>query len=149
MVLSVEQEFAFHEKYIRLSEDECWEWLGAIKSNGYGHMGVSGKTIGAHRIAFFLHYKDDAVNHVCHTCDNRTCVNPNHLFDGTRSDNMRDMTAKGRGRWLIQNVLSDEQAHRIREIYQTGVTQSEIAQQFNVSQKTICNVINKKGVCYA
>lgn len=75
----------------------CWMWTGRQTKGGYGQISVSGKTMYAHRWAF-AHYNDDLSDHlcVCHECDHPGCVNPEHLFLGTRGDNNRDCSAKGR-----------------------------------------------------
>lgn len=77
---------------------ECWEWQGNVTLNGYGEITING-IVGAHRIAYSL-IKGDIPDgmFVCHTCDNRRCANPEHLFLGTHRDNMRDMWSKGRAR---------------------------------------------------
>lgn len=76
----------------------CFLWEGTLDAYGYGALRVLGKTIKAHRLAYKLHHghlsKDIAV---LHRCDNRCCVNVEHLFLGTRSDNLKDMWNKGRG----------------------------------------------------
>jgi hypothetical protein len=80
--------------------DGCWEWTGYIRPDGYGQFGVD-RSIHerAHRMAYQLTAGPIPKGiDVCHRCDNPACVRPDHLFLGTRSDNMRDMVAKGRGR---------------------------------------------------
>lgn len=75
----------------------CWEWIGAKRSTGYGQIVKDHRNYLAHRVAWELTNGPipDGM-FVCHHCDNRTCVRPDHLFLGTTTDNMRDMVAKGR-----------------------------------------------------
>lgn len=77
--------------------DECWEWVGYKIHNGYGFLYWNGDKILAHRLAWTLtNGQVPETLYVCHHCDNRLCCNPEHLFLGTHTDNMRDMVAKGR-----------------------------------------------------
>lgn len=86
----------------RITESGCWEWTRSVKSNGYAQIGYQGRMWTAHRLAWVKLVNEDLPKNmmVLHRCDNRRCFNPDHLFLGTASDNMRDMISKGRQRFL-------------------------------------------------
>lgn len=75
--------------------DTCWNWIAGGRGNGYGSFRLSGKTIDAHVVSWMIHYGNPTLC-VLHKCDNRKCINPSHLFEGTHKDNHDDMVAKGR-----------------------------------------------------
>lgn len=91
----------FWEKVQIGRPDDCWQWLGAVKvPQGYGVINVPGarRQLFAHRVSALVHFgmigRRDLV---CHTCDNRRCVNPAHLYLGDERTNGADMMARGRG----------------------------------------------------
>jgi hypothetical protein len=76
----------------------CWEWAGCRHLNGYGVIGHNYKTYLAHRVSYEISFGIIPEGMlVCHKCDNRSCVNPDHLFIGSYHDNVIDMISKGRG----------------------------------------------------
>lgn len=95
------------ERILRLCVPEpnsgCWLWLGAVTGHGYGVVGVGYKSEGnrriiqAHRRSYEI-FVGSIPNgkDICHHCDNRLCVNPEHLFVGSRLENVHDMMRKGR-----------------------------------------------------
>lgn len=88
-------------KNVTITKNDCWEWQGYKDRDGYGrlHCNETKKQISAHRFIYEF-VKDIKLSKnifICHNCDNSSCVNPNHLWEGTHEDNMKDMVKKGRG----------------------------------------------------
>lgn len=104
----------FMEKVAMIPEAGCWIWMAADNATGYGRFGMPGGTDFAHRASWRLFRGEiPAGLYVCHHCDVRLCVNPEHLFLGTASDNMRDAANKGR-------VKTPPQSHASSELHQVA-----------------------------
>ena len=135
-------------KHHDFDHSKCWEWIGASKGNGYGNFNIHGKYMPAQRASYLL-FKPDSFNealHVCHTCDNRYCVNPDHLFMGTRKENMEDMCSKGRGKG--HHKLSVVEMHRQEVIqrYFSGFSKREIGQSMKIGLVTIDKIIKEAAL---
>ena len=120
----------------------CWEWTGAVKDNGYGHINRSGKISSAHRVSYalFVGPAKDGFD-VCHTCDNRLCVNPDHLFLGTRSDNMMDAKLKGRLSNKARRHLTKDQVFEIVARSKSGHSARKIANSMNLNYGTVTAIV--------
>ena len=125
----------------------CWEWRGGGKGNGYGHASYKRKSIPAHRLAYKLFVGDlpDSLD-VCHTCDTRYCVNPDHLFAGTRAENVADMVHKGRGDGGCRKHLKESQVQEIVRRLTVGHSARKISNQMNVNYGTVTAI--KRGDAY-
>lgn len=119
----------------------CWLWEGAKNTLGYGYCRIGEHIIRVHRLAFFLSngFIDDNL-FVCHRCDNRACVNPDHLFLGTSRDNVRDMIAKGRQVWP-QSKFTGVALEELRTLRQSGMSYRQLARRFNVSAPYVYRVL--------
>lgn len=122
----------------------CWEWVGA-KAVGYGIFYFMGRNIGAHRLAKLLSLGlNRLVGFVCHKCDNRACVNPDHLFEGTVFDNNWDAIKKGRVRHPGPRKITADKVREIRAVYASGRhTYKTLAMRFKLPQTSICSALNK------
>lgn len=149
-----------------IDDNGCWNWLRAMYPNGYGIVSFNGKTCGAHRVAWTV-ARGPIPGGLCvlHRCDNRRCVNPDHLWLGTKGDNARDMAAKGRQWFQVHPELAyrprethphttargirhgnakftEADVRTIRELYRARHSQASIARQFNVSEFAIYAIVH-------
>lgn len=137
----------------------CWEWKASKTKFGYGKF-RNKLAYTAHRYSYFIHFGEIMKDmHVCHKCDNPSCVNPDHLFIGTMQDNMRDRdnknrTAKGirngsntkperraRGSRCGSAKLTENDVIEIRKMYLKDHNRQKIADVFSVTAMTIYYIV--------
>lgn len=141
----------FEEKFAKL--DGCWEWKAFKSPYGYGKIWIAGRPQLAHRVAYQLYVGEIPEGLcVCHSCDNRKCVNPSHLFLGTNADNVRDREKKSRGVMPMrsgeknsQAKLSEEQIVEIRTMRSEGIRGIDLAKEFGVTQATISSIVHRRN----
>lgn len=132
----------------------CWEWNGQKNQNGYGLFSIKRKTYLAHRISYETFIGPiPAGDHrgtmcVCHTCDNRACVNPNHLFLASQLENVNDMYAKGRANAVGPKgsahgaaKLNEADVLSMRRLAKKGWKQADIAERFGVAFQTVSKIL--------
>lgn len=149
MILSEARELLEKRFWPKVSKtDGCWLWTGAKSFDGYGHI-RNGRVVHAHRVSWELH-NDQIPEGICvlHSCDVRHCVNPDHLFLGTRKDNAEDREKKGRGNQVSGErhgragaKLSEEQITAIREM---PGTLRAVAARFGVHWQTVSNIKSRR-----
>jgi len=146
---------------VKITDSDCWEYQNAFDGGGkfhsYGRINIShyGRKIRlrAHRVSYaFFNGTDPKEYFVCHKCDNPKCINPDHLFLGTMSDNMRDMVNKGRhaSQSGERNHAAKLQENDIRKIIariQAGETNKQIAAQLPVTHSLVSLI--RRGKAWA
>lgn len=134
---------------VDISRDGCWEWSACLL-NGYGCFAIKRKNKYAHRLSYeSLCGPIPRGMFVCHRCDNRKCVNPDHLFIGSARDNSLDMMGKGRHNPPIgeSNGMAKIRAADAAEILRSdsmGKPHSNIAQEFGVSVSHVKNIVARR-----
>lgn len=152
----------FESKFVKKSG--CWIWEASLNNKGYGQFSIK-RSVNklAHRISYQI-YIGDIPKGLCvlHKCDNPKCVNPDHLFLGTKKDNMIDKENKNRGnhekasktmirkghnrgekQWMCK--LTNNDIIEIRKLHSKGLTHEEIASKYPVERRQIGKIINKES----
>lgn len=155
--IDVEERFL---KYTQKTES-CWLWTAYKDAKGYGHLQVGRKFERAYRVSWMLYRGaiPDGVC-VCHTCDNPACVNPDHLWLGTKSQNALDMHTKGRqykgpyppkhtsgtrGEQHPNAKLTAEKVRAIRDEATQGFSYRQLAEKYGVTVPNIGYIIRRKA----
>lgn len=141
------------DRFFRFVEPElnsgCWLWSGAT-TFGYGRFNIGNrKSTLAHRVAWKLAGREIPQGLcLCHRCDVRTCVNPDHLFLGTQADNMADRQAKGRtprGTAHGQAKLNPEKVREIRRTRALGATIVALAEGHGVARRSVQDILSGRN----
>jgi len=127
----------FLRKVLKM-QSGCHEWQSVIHRDGYGKFHFDGGQKQAHRVAYELFIGSPDGAQVLHRCDNRKCVNPDHLFLGTNQDNVKDMDAKKRRGTKCKVTLA--QAVEIRRLLADRWTQREVGELFGIDQTTVSRI---------
>lgn len=153
-------------------KEDCWEWMGSLTKVGYGKIQVKNKNYTTHRLSYEI-FKGQIPdgNMICHSCDNKKCINPEHLWVGSAKDNMHDMIQKGRkvaktgwkhteetkqkfklrphsdrrGEKHHLSKLTSEDVLNIRKMIESGEKIIDIARKYNVDQSAISNIKRKRN----
>ncbi len=165
---TAEEVAGFWSKVERVSG--CWMWRSGKTSTGYGNWNHRGRSMKAHRVAYLLTKgnipKGEGYHGtcVCHRCDVRLCVNPDHLWLGTQADNNMDRAEKGRGNAPRGDMhharkcperlargersgnttLSERDVHAIRSMAIEGIGSSEIAARFHIRRWSVWAIVKRK-----
>lgn len=136
----IEEWFWYH---VKKNGSHCWSWGGATDPKGYGIISHGYKNHLAHRVSFELHHGPIPDGwHVCHRCDNPRCTNPDHLYLGSHYENIHEAAFKVR----LRHKLSPAAVRFIRKVYAgRSVSQTELAEAFDVHQSTISLIVNDKA----
>jgi len=146
--------------------ESCWLWKGSLNNlrGGYGYLKTNGVMYRAHRLAWLL-FKGKVPRslQVCHTCDVRACVNPDHLYLGSHEENIRDAVLRGRmasgknhglhkhpearafGERNGMAQFTSREAELIRQLAKSGKPSSQIAKEFHASYRAVHRIVNRES----
>jgi len=144
------------EKFF-IKENGCWEWISGVGGNGYGIISIEGKSKSAHRAVYEMFVQE--INKrllVCHICDNKLCVCPDHLYLGTHKQNTKDAIDRGllrhdlkispKGESHVFSKLTEKDVLEIRKKYIPKVySQRKLANEFGISYSNIQRILKRKA----
>lgn len=120
----------FMSKVEQIAGVDCWLWKGCIARDGYGLAWIKGKRFQAHRLGWTF-FKGAITNPmILHTCDIRSCVNPDHLYSGTHAENMTDRKVRNRtakGSKISSSIVNESQVLQIKGYLKIGMPYRQVA----------------------
>ena len=134
----------------RTGDENCWLWFGAhtgAEKEEYrrAYFRLRENHYIAARLAFYLTYKVDPGDlEVCHKCENKSCINPNHLYLATHQENMEDYFINGGQPSYGNTRLSSMEVDMLRDKYSKGIKPKELAEEFGVSKHQVHMIVSYK-----
>ena len=149
MQLTEKDKARFWSKVDVGEDHECWEWQAYKDKDGYGHFTFNRRNPGAHRVAYSIVNGDIKPGMVVmHSCDNRACVNPAHLSEGTQADNIADKVAKNRqaiGEKNARAKLTEQEVKYIRFLKDAkGMSVKDICDRYALSNSSVYDIVNNQ-----
>lgn len=140
----------FESKFIPEPNSGCWLWVASYNRYGYGQMNVYGwmninKPMTASRLSWMIYVGDPGSLSVLHKCDVKACVNPDHLYLGTKSDNARDALKRGQmatGFRLPHTRLSSKDINIIRLLGRLCIPNHVLAEEFGISRSYVSRLLS-------
>lgn len=148
--------FRFWDKVDKGSSNECWEWTAGTDAQGYGrivfYIDDKSENLKANRVSLYLSSGEELGNlQACHTCHNKACVNPNHLYLGTQKNNTNDDIERGEGICLPnedhpRHKLTNSEVCEMRKLYEDGdvSTYTELGEMYEITRQHAGAIIRRE-----
>ena len=150
--LSREAQRKFMDQIEGTDPEKCWKWTGSFMRGDYPLFYGDGKQEPALRILYKIYYKKKLTKHwvIQHTCKNRWCMNPNHIYADRRDEAAKEIQRERRrftrGERHPQAQLTEDDVRRIRhEVLENGVQQKKMAEEYQVTKTHISNIVRGKA----
>lgn len=136
--------------------DTCWNWTAAKSAFGHGRFRMGRKLVSPHRLVYEWEHGEIPEGYdICHHCDNPSCVNPQHLFLGTRSDNMKDAMKKNRLPQMVKILerkgsetnnakLTEKEVLLMRALEKKGMKTKELSKRFGITRRNVRDIIYRR-----
>lgn len=132
----------------KLGELDCWNWTGKKTRDGYGSIHWNSKSYSSHRVSFEISTGESPDGfEIMHSCDNKSCCNPNHLRKGTHIENMQDMINKGRQAKIFpdnKGKMNYELAEKLRQDFSVIKNKRKLAIIYNISPIHVRDILSRK-----